>query len=86
MRNVDFTSLQCYQLNSFTTFVGGEEFKIWSLFAIDLLLAPVTAGDSRPASQSTHIDYVTRCYLNLCLQQGSRDDRVSRDVVSFLYV
>ena len=35
--------------------------------------------------QSPHSDYVTRCYLNLCLQQGSRDDRVSRDVFSFLY-
>jgi len=36
--------------------------------------------------QSPHSDYVTRCYFNLCLQQGSRDDRVSRDVFSFLYV
>ena len=29
--------------------------------------------------QSPHSDYVTRCYFNLCLQQGSRDDRVSRE-------
>jgi len=36
--------------------------------------------------QSPHSDYVTRCYFNLCLQQGSRDDRVSRDVFSFLYL
>jgi len=36
--------------------------------------------------QSPHSDYVTRCYFNLCLQQGSRDDRVSRDAFSFLYV
>jgi len=36
--------------------------------------------------QSPHSDYVTRCYFNICLQQGSRDDRVSRDVFSFLYV
>jgi len=36
--------------------------------------------------QSPHSDYVTHCYFNLCLQQGSRDDRVSRDVFSFLYV
>jgi len=36
--------------------------------------------------QSPHSDNVTRCYFNLCLQQGSRDDRVSRDVFSFLNV
>jgi len=30
-------------------------------------------------AQSPHSDYVTRCYFNLCLQQGSRDDRVSRE-------
>ena len=42
---------------------------------------PAHGGD-----QSPHSDYVTRCYFNLCLQQGSRDDRVSRDVFSFLYV
>jgi len=36
--------------------------------------------------QSPHSDHVTRCYFNLCLQQGSREDRVSRDVFSFLYV
>jgi len=36
--------------------------------------------------QSPNNDYVTRCYFNLCLQQGSRDDIVSRDVFSFLYV
>jgi len=37
-------------------------------------------------NQSPHSDYVTRCYFNLCPQQGSRDDRVTRDVFSFLYV
>jgi len=36
--------------------------------------------------QSPHSDYVTRCYFNLCFQQGSRDDKVLRDVFSFLYV
>ena len=36
--------------------------------------------------QSPYSDYVTRCYFNLCLKQGSRDDRVSRDVFSFLCV
>jgi len=36
--------------------------------------------------QSPNSDHVMRCYFNLCLQQGSRDDRVSRDVFSFLYV
>ena len=36
--------------------------------------------------QSPHSDYVTRCYFNLCLQQGSRDNRIVRDVLSFLYV
>ena len=30
--------------------------------------------------QSPHSDYVTRCYFNLCLQQRSRYDRVSREV------
>jgi len=33
--------------------------------------------------QSPHSDYVTRCYFNICLQQGSRDDRVSRGVLVF---
>ena len=33
--------------------------------------------------QPPHSDYVTRCYFNLCLQQGSRDDGVSRDVLVF---
>jgi len=36
--------------------------------------------------QSPHSDYVTRCYFNLCLQQGSRDDRVAREEFCFLYV
>jgi len=40
---------------------------------------------SYASNQSPHSDYVTRCYFNLCIQQGSRDDRVSRDVLSFLY-
>ena len=38
------------------------------------------------STQSPHSDCVTRCYFNLCLQQGSRDDRESCDVFSFLYV
>jgi len=50
---------------------------------------PQQQGEGRGGQQSIqspHSDYVTRCYFNLCLQQGSHDDRVSRDVFSFLYV
>jgi len=45
-----------------------------------------SALESRVVWQSPHSDYVTRCYFNLCPQQGSRGDRVSRDVFSFLHV
>jgi len=39
--------------------------------------------DVTEQGQSPHSDYATRCYFNLCYQQGSRDDRVSRDVLVF---
>ena len=48
---------------------------VWYRYVRDLLYSGVR-----------DVWYSGNCYFNICLQQGSRDDRVSRDVFSFLFV
>jgi len=50
---------------------------------IDLDLPVLRSTRLHMDTQSPNSDYVTRCYINLCPQQGSRDDRVSREVNLF---
>ena len=64
-------------MKNFVVRVGLEPVSHWGKSQHSALTDLAT--NSHGFGQSPHSDYVTRCYFNLCLQQGSRDDRVSRE-------